>query len=111
MGLYANPIVHSPSGRFDQSRHIILYFSRGFGCWSSPLAAIHTRCALSVSRRLNVVITTGGEKPIKISDYISKTVTETVEGHTSNVSFAVYQPILPINAIESNSRDNVLENG
>src|SRR5258706_11786799 len=30
MGLYANPIVHSPSGRFDQSRHNYSIFLLGF---------------------------------------------------------------------------------
>ena len=45
------------------------------------------------------MITPGGDKPIKILNYISKNVTETLEGHTSNVSFTIYQPMLPIIAI------------
>ncbi|SRR5258706_2207953 len=47
------------------------------------------------------MITTGGDKPIKIMDYISKTFTETLEGHTPNVSFAIYQPMLLIIALGS----------
>ena len=39
--------------------------------------------------------------PYKILDYISKTVTETLEGHTSNVSFTLHQLMLLSIAIVS----------
>ena len=57
------------------------------------------------------MITTGGDKPIKFLDYISKSVTGTLEGHTSNLSLAVYQPMLPIDPEDRTVETTSLENG
>ena len=53
------------------------------------------------------MITTGDDKTIKIWDYLSKSCIQTLEGHTSNVSFAVYHPTLPI--IVSGSEDGTVK--
>lgn len=44
---------------------------------------------------------------IKIWDYLSKSCIQTLEGHTSNVSFAIFHPSLPI--IVSGSEDGTVK--
>lgn len=44
---------------------------------------------------------------IKIWDYLSKSCIQTLEGHTSNVSFAIFHPSLPI--IVSGSEDGTIK--
>jgi len=53
------------------------------------------------------MITTGDHKTIKIWNYLSKSCIQTVEGHTSNVPFAVYHPTLPI--IVSGPKDGTVK--
>jgi coatomer subunit beta' len=53
------------------------------------------------------MITTGDDKTVKIWDYLSKSCIQTLEGHTSNVSFAVYHPTLPL--IISGSEDGTVK--
>src|SRR5258706_11322810 len=47
------------------------------------------RCASFVPRRRFDIVTTGGQQTIKIWTYFLKRDTQTLEGHTLNVSFAV----------------------
>ncbi|KAK9466750.1 coatomer WD associated region-domain-containing protein [Lipomyces arxii] len=49
------------------------------------------------------IITTSDDKTVKIWDYQTRSCIATLEGHTSNVSFAVFHPELPI--IVSGSED------
>jgi len=42
------------------------------------------------------IVTTDDHKFIEIWDNISESGAQTIEGYTSNVSFAVYHPLLPI---------------
>jgi len=42
------------------------------------------------------LVTTGDDKTVKLWDYLSKSCVQTMEGHTNNVSFAVFHPNLPI---------------
>lgn len=44
---------------------------------------------------------------IKIWDYLSKSCIQTLEGHTSNVSFAIFHPSLPI--LVSGSEDGTIK--
>lgn len=44
---------------------------------------------------------------IKIWDYLSKSCIQTLEGHTSNVSFAIFHPSLPI--LVSGSEDGTVK--
>lgn len=53
------------------------------------------------------MITTGDDKIIKIWDYLSKSCIQILEGHTFNVSFAVYHPTLPV--IVSGSEDGTVK--
>jgi coatomer subunit beta' len=53
------------------------------------------------------LITTGDDKTVKIWDYLSKSCVQTLEGHTSNVSFAMFHPALPI--IISGSEDGTVK--
>jgi coatomer subunit beta' len=41
---------------------------------------------------ISSMITTGDDRTTKTWDYLSKSCIQTLEGHTSNVSFAVYHP-------------------
>ena len=49
------------------------------------------------------LVTTGDDRTVKVWDYLSKNCVQTMEGHTNNVSFAVFHPNLPI--IISGSED------
>ncbi|KAF8955022.1 coatomer WD associated region-domain-containing protein, partial [Flammula alnicola] len=53
------------------------------------------------------LVTTGDDKTVKVWDYLSKICVQTMEGHTNNVSFAVFHPNLPI--IISGSEDGTVE--
>ena len=53
------------------------------------------------------MITTGDDKQIKIWDYQTKACVQILEGHTSNVSFAVFHPEIPI--IVSGSEDGTVK--
>ena len=61
-----------------------------FSCETPPVVSGPYPTRLIRLKTPLVMITTGGDKPIKFWDNISKTVTETLQGHTLNVSFAVY---------------------
>ncbi|KAM3563660.1 hypothetical protein MY1884_001129 [Beauveria asiatica] len=52
------------------------------------------------------LLTTSDDRTIKIWDYTTKSLIATLEGHTHNVSFAVYHPELPV--IVSGSEDGTL---
>ena len=56
------------------------------------------RRASCVPRRLRDMVTTGDDK---IRDDLSKTGVQTLEGHKSNIPFAVYWPMLLIIVIGS----------
>lgn len=47
------------------------------------------------------------DRLIKIWDYLSKSCIQTLEGHTANVSFAIFHPSLPI--IVSGSEDGTVK--
>ena len=82
-------------------------------CATSPLLSHPCPiCFINLKTSLDV-IATGNDKSITIFDYISKTVTLTVEGRSSNVSCAVYQPCYHyIHRFRGrDSRDHRLENG
>jgi len=53
------------------------------------------------------LVTTGDDKTVKVWDYLSKSCVQTMEGHTNNVSFAVFHPNLPI--IISGSEDGTVK--
>ncbi|ERF69663.1 Coatomer subunit beta [Endocarpon pusillum Z07020] len=53
------------------------------------------------------LLTTSDDKTVKIWDYTTKALIATLEGHTSNVSFACYHPELPI--IISGSEDGTIK--
>ncbi|ORY80985.1 putative COPI vesicle coat beta [Protomyces lactucae-debilis] len=53
------------------------------------------------------MITTGDDKQIKIWDYQTKACVQILEGHTSNVSFAVFHPEIPV--IVSGSEDGTIK--
>ncbi|KAN0060893.1 Coatomer subunit beta' [Thecaphora frezii] len=53
------------------------------------------------------MLTTGDDRTIKIWDYLSKSCVQTLTGHTSNVSFAVFHPLLPL--IISGSEDGTVK--
>ena len=53
------------------------------------------------------LVTTGDDKTVKIWDYLSKSCVQTMEGHTNNVSFAVFHPNLLI--VISGSEDGTVK--
>lgn len=53
------------------------------------------------------MITTGDDKLVKIWDYQTKACVQILEGHTSNVSFAVFHPEIPV--IISGSEDGTVK--
>lgn len=53
------------------------------------------------------LLTTSDDKTVKIWDYTTKALIATLEGHTSNVSFACYHPELPI--VISGSEDGTIK--
>ncbi|KAK9451268.1 coatomer WD associated region-domain-containing protein [Limtongia smithiae] len=53
------------------------------------------------------IITTSDDRTVKIWDYQTKSCIATLDGHTSNVSFAVFHPELPI--IISGSEDSTIK--
>jgi coatomer subunit beta' len=53
------------------------------------------------------LVTTGDDKTVKVWDYLSKSCVQTMEGHTNNVSFAIFHPKLPI--IISGSEDGAVK--
>ncbi|KAF8324305.1 coatomer beta [Cantharellus anzutake] len=53
------------------------------------------------------LLTTGDDRLIKIWDYHSKSCVQTLESHTSNVSFAIFHPSLPV--IVSGSEDGTVK--
>ncbi|CAG7956491.1 unnamed protein product [Penicillium nalgiovense] len=53
------------------------------------------------------ILTTSDDKTVKIWDYTTKALIATLEGHTSNVSFACYHPELPV--IISGSEDGTIK--
>ncbi|KAI9655862.1 MAG: Coatomer subunit beta' [Trizodia sp. TS-e1964] len=53
------------------------------------------------------LLTTSDDKTVKIWDYTTKSLIATLEGHTSNVSFACYHPELPV--IISGSEDGTVK--
>jgi len=52
-------------------------------------------------------VSSGDDKTVKVWDYLSKSCVQTMEGHTNNVSFAVFHPNLPI--IVSGSEDGTVK--
>lgn len=53
------------------------------------------------------LLTTSDDQTVKIWDYTTKSLIATLEGHTSNVSFACYHPELPV--IISGSEDGTVK--
>lgn len=53
------------------------------------------------------LVTCGDDKTVKVWDYLSKSCVQTMEGHTNNVSFAVFHPSLPV--IISGSEDGTVK--
>ncbi|KAK7553854.1 coatomer beta [Phyllosticta citricarpa] len=53
------------------------------------------------------LLTTSDDRTVKVWDYTTKALIATLEGHTSNVSFAVYHPELPV--IISGSEDGTVK--
>lgn len=53
------------------------------------------------------MLTTGDDRTIKIWDYLSKSCVQTLTGHTSIVSFAIFHPSLPL--IISGSEDGTVK--
>lgn len=53
------------------------------------------------------LVTVGDDKTLKVWDHLSKTCVQTMEGHTNNVSFAVFHPSLPL--IISGSEEGTLK--
>lgn len=53
------------------------------------------------------ILTTSDDRTIKIWDYTTKSLIATLEGHTSNVSFACFHPELPV--IVSGSEDGTVK--
>ncbi|KAG8688968.1 hypothetical protein FRC11_004414, partial [Ceratobasidium sp. 423] len=42
------------------------------------------------------IVTTGDDRTVKVWDYHAKSCIQTLEGHTANVSFAIFHPLLPV---------------
>jgi coatomer subunit beta' len=53
------------------------------------------------------LVTTGDDRLVKLWDYHAKSCIQTLEGHTSNVSFAIFHPTLPL--IVSGSEDGTIK--
>ncbi|KIK57342.1 hypothetical protein GYMLUDRAFT_46217 [Collybiopsis luxurians FD-317 M1] len=53
------------------------------------------------------LVTCGDDRTVKVWDYLSKSCVQTMEGHTNNVSFAVFHPSLPV--IISGSEDGTVK--
>ncbi|KAJ2912197.1 hypothetical protein MD484_g8213, partial [Candolleomyces efflorescens] len=53
------------------------------------------------------LVTCGDDKSVKIFDYLSKSCVQTMEGHTNNVSFAVFLDNLPV--VVSGSEDGTIK--
>ena len=53
------------------------------------------------------ILTTSDDRTVKVWDYTTKSLIVTLEGHTSNVSFACYHPELPV--IISGSEDGTVK--
>ena len=53
------------------------------------------------------ILTTSDDRTVKVWDYTNKSLIATLEGHTSNVSFACYHPELPV--IISGSEDGTVK--
>ena len=53
------------------------------------------------------MITCGDDRTVKVWDYLSKSCIQTLSGHVSNVSFAVFHPSLPL--IVSGSEDGLVK--
>lgn len=53
------------------------------------------------------LVTTSDDRTVKVWDYTNKSLIATLDGHTSNVSFACYHPELPI--IISGSEDGTIK--
>ncbi|KAF2864518.1 Coatomer, beta' subunit [Piedraia hortae CBS 480.64] len=53
------------------------------------------------------ILTTSDDRTVKVWDYTTKALIATLEGHTSNVSFACYHPELPV--IISGSEDGTIK--
>ncbi|RSH81825.1 uncharacterized protein EHS24_008018 [Apiotrichum porosum] len=53
------------------------------------------------------IVTTGDDRLVKIWDYHAKSCVQTLEGHSANVSFAIFHPSLPI--ILSGSEDGTVK--
>lgn len=53
------------------------------------------------------ILTTSDDRTIKVWDYTTKSLIATLEGHTSNVSFACFHPELPL--IISGSEDGTVK--
>ncbi|KAF9074741.1 coatomer WD associated region-domain-containing protein [Rhodocollybia butyracea] len=53
------------------------------------------------------LVTCGDDRTVKVWDYLSKSCVQTMEGHTNNLSFAVFHPSLPI--IISGSEDGTVK--
>ncbi|KAI5120315.1 hypothetical protein M0805_000375 [Coniferiporia weirii] len=53
------------------------------------------------------LLTTGDDRTVRVWDYHSKSCVQTLEGHTNNVSFALFHPSLPL--IISGSEDGAVK--
>ncbi|KAH7343226.1 coatomer protein [Rhizoctonia solani] len=53
------------------------------------------------------IVTTGDDRTVKVWDYHAKSCIQTLEGHTANVSFAIFHPLLPV--IVSGSEDGTVK--
>ena len=53
------------------------------------------------------MLTSGDDRTVRVFDYLSKSCVQTLEGHTNNVSFAVFHPRLPL--IVSGSEDGTVK--
>ena len=90
--IYSTRLEGGQTSRFIPLTRVQVYLSLS----TRPLRrTIHTRRASFVPRRLLDMVTTGDDQTIEIWDHLSQKTLK------SNVSFAVYQPILPIIVIGS----------